>query len=91
MVGDDEQAAEQRLDEDRDLGGAQQVPEGNRGRSRNQAMPPMATAARLSRITAQPTTMMDARPSGLYPPKRVGIRLADAENHYVASCHKLGV
>ena len=27
----------------------------------------------------------------LYPPERVGIPLADAENHYVASCHKVGV
>jgi hypothetical protein len=27
----------------------------------------------------------------LYPPKGVGIRLADAEKHYVASCHKVGI
>ena len=31
VVGEDQQAAEQRLEEDRDLGGAQQVPEGDRG------------------------------------------------------------
>ena len=27
----------------------------------------------------------------LFPPRRVGIPHTDAENHYVASCHKLGV
>ena len=39
VVGEDEQAAEHRLDEDRDLGGSQQVPEGNR-RSGNAATRP---------------------------------------------------
>ncbi len=28
---------------------------------------------------------------GLFPPKRVGIRLADAEKHYVAMCYKVGI
>ena len=31
VAGEDEQAAEHRLEEDGDLGGAQQIPEGNRG------------------------------------------------------------
>src|SRR4051812_24557540 len=69
-------------------------------RARNQATPPTAKATRLKRITAQPTTRWTSGISpapargakrGPYPPKRVGIRLADAEKHYVASCHKVGV
>ena len=56
VAGEDEQAAEHHLDEDRDLGGAQQYQKGTEERSRYQAIPPMAKATRLSTMTAQPTT-----------------------------------
>jgi hypothetical protein len=46
----------------------------------------MTPAARLSRMTRHPTAM--CRPTiALNPPERVGIPLADAENHYVTTCH----
>jgi hypothetical protein len=34
---------------------------------------------------------LPADDSGPYPPEGVGNPLADAENHYVATCHKVGI
>ena len=57
VAGEDEQAAEQRLQEDREPGRrAAGTRSGIEGRSRIQAMPPTAKAIRLQRISAQPTT-----------------------------------
>ena len=89
VAGEDQQAAEHRLQEDRGLGGAQQIPEGNGG----PVPEPGDAADRAGDQVEEDQRAADDEmdPGHLYPPKRVGIPLADAENHYVASCHKVGV
>ena len=68
------------------------------GSLRSQAIPPQTPATRLAAITADPDDEVDvpARPRQLttlspsMPPRRVGIPLADAENHYVATLPQSG-
>ena len=73
------------------LGGAQQVPEARpRAGRRSQAIAAPDAGGEVGRRgRATPTTRWTVghRP---YPPRRVGIPLADAENHYVASLSQSG-
>jgi hypothetical protein len=90
VAGHHQEPAEQGLEEDRDLGGAEQVPEGNRGLLSEPGDTSERSGGEVEPDQTQAHCDVDAE-HGLNPPKRVGIPLTDAENHYVASCHKLGV
>jgi hypothetical protein len=85
-----QQAAQQGLKEDGDLGRAQQVPEGDGGKI---SVPGDASDQPAAEVEEDhPASHRDVDADhGLYPPKGVGIPLDDAEKHYVASCHNLVV
>ena len=104
VAGEDEHAAEQDLDEDRDLGGAQHVPEVDRGpvaQPGDAAHQPRGEVENEHRDPGHEVHLSHApslrRMSGgvvrrrRNPPGGRVFRLADAENHYVASCYKVGI
>ncbi len=75
VAGEDEQAAEHRLEEDRDLGGAQQVPEGDRGPVAEPGDAADGEGGEVEHDQRAADDEVDLRPSAYFRPKGSGFGL----------------